>query len=111
MQKWLDDNDILIDSNHIEFKSVITGRFIRTLKGKICNKMTANDSKCYLDYLNNFVDEYNNIYHCSIGEKPIHAGYSALKKLNQVVMILNLKLVVKAHKVTHTKKTGQKKYL
>ena len=61
MQKWLDDNDILIDSNHTEFKSVITGRFIRTLKGKIYNKMTANDSKCYLDYLNNFVDEHNNI--------------------------------------------------
>ena len=40
--------------------------------------MTANDSKSYLVYLNKLVVEYNNIYHCSIGKKPINADYSAL---------------------------------
>ena len=40
--------------------------------------MTANDSKSYLGYLNNLVDEYSNTYHCSIGKKPIHVDYSAL---------------------------------
>ena len=35
MQKWLDDNDILMCSTHNEDKSIVTERFIRTLKGKI----------------------------------------------------------------------------
>ena len=40
--------------------------------------MTANESKSYPGYLNKLVDEYNNIYHCSIGKKSIYADYSAL---------------------------------
>ena len=28
--------------------------------------MTVNDSKCYLDYLNKLVENYDNTYHCSI---------------------------------------------
>ena len=35
MQKWLDDNDILMQSTHNEGKLVVAERFIRTLKGKI----------------------------------------------------------------------------
>ena len=35
MQKWLDNNDILIYSIHNEGKSVIAGKFIKTLKAKI----------------------------------------------------------------------------
>ena len=48
VQKWLDDNDISIYSTHNEDKSVVTERFIRTLKGKIYKKLTANDSKSFL---------------------------------------------------------------
>ena len=40
--------------------------------------MAANDSKSYLGYLNDLVDKYNNIYHCSIGKKSVGADYSAL---------------------------------
>ena len=40
-------------------------------------KVTANDSKSYLSYLNKLVDQYNNTYHHSIGEKPINGGYSS----------------------------------
>ena len=32
MQKWLDDNDILMYSTHKEGKSVVVERFIKTLK-------------------------------------------------------------------------------
>ena len=39
--------------------------------------MTGNGRKSYLGYLNKLVDKYN-IYHGSIGKKPIHADYSAL---------------------------------
>ena len=40
--------------------------------------MTANDSISNLTYLNKLVDQYNNTYHRSTGEKPINADYSAL---------------------------------
>ena len=49
-----------------EGKSVIAEQFIKTLKAKIYKKMTANDSKNYLPYLNKFVDQCNNTYHHSI---------------------------------------------
>ena len=38
-------------------------RFIKTLKAKISKKMTVNDSKSYLPYLNKLVGQYNNTYH------------------------------------------------
>ena len=37
-KKWLDDNDIKIDSAHSEGKCVIAGRFIRTLKIRFRSK-------------------------------------------------------------------------
>ena len=40
--------------------------------------MTANDSKFYISYLNKLVDQYNNTYHHSIGEKLINADYTVL---------------------------------
>ena len=40
--------------------------------------MTANNKKSYLDFLNKFVDEYNNTYHHSIDKKSVDAYYSAL---------------------------------
>ena len=38
MQKWLDDNDILMYSTHNGSKSVFAERFIQTLKSKIYKK-------------------------------------------------------------------------
>ena len=38
IQKWLDNNDILMFSTYIEGKSVVSGRFIRTLDGCIFKK-------------------------------------------------------------------------
>ena len=78
MQEWLDNNDILMYSTHNEGKSVIAERFIKTLKAKIYKRMTANDNKYYLPYLNKLVDQYNNTYHHSINKKPINANYSVL---------------------------------
>ena len=65
---------------HNEGKSVIAERFIRNLKGKIYEKMRADSSKCYLNYLNKLVKEYSNTYHCFTGKKVIDANYSALSK-------------------------------
>ena len=52
----MNNNDILMYSTHNESKSVIAGRFIKTFKYKIFTKMTANDRKSYLPYLNKLVD-------------------------------------------------------
>ena len=79
-------------STHNEGKSVITERFIKTLKSKIYKKMTANDSKSYLLYLNKLVDQYNNIYQHSINKKPINADYSALtEKIERNLKTLKFK--------------------
>ena len=80
MQEWLGNNDISMYFTHNEGKSVIAERFLKTLKTKIFKKLTANDSKSYLNYLNKLVDQYNNTCHHSINKKPINADYSVLIK-------------------------------
>ena len=44
--------------------------------------MTANNSKSYLGYLNKLVDEYNNTYHRSIGQKHIETYLSEETETN-----------------------------
>ena len=45
-KKWLKDNDIIMCSTHNEGKFVVAGRFIRTLKNKICKDMNSCVKKC-----------------------------------------------------------------
>ena len=66
MQEWLNNDNILMYSKYNQEKSVIGERFMKTLKAKIYKKVTANDSKSYLRYLNKLIDQYNNTYHHSI---------------------------------------------
>ena len=61
-------------STHNEGKSVIAEKFIKTIKAKIYKKVTGNDIKSYLSYLNKIVGQYNNT-HYSINKKPIIADY------------------------------------
>ena len=50
LKKWLQDNDIEMYSTHNEGKSVVTERFIRTLKNKIIYKhMTLISKNVYID--------------------------------------------------------------
>ena len=72
MQEWLKNNDILMYSTHNECKSVIAERFIKMLNSKMYKRMTANDSKSYLLYLNKLVDEFNNTYRHSINSKKTY---------------------------------------
>ena len=78
MQKWLADNDTLINLTHNEGKSVVAERFIKALNVKTYKKMTANDRKPYLNFFNKLADQYNNNYNNSIGKKVVDAGYFAL---------------------------------
>ena len=79
MQKWLDDNDILMYSTHNEGKSVVAERFTRTLTSKNYKKVIANNKKPYLGYLNKLLDEYNNIGNF-IGKNSVDTDYSTLTK-------------------------------
>ena len=71
-KKWLKDNNIEMYSTHNEGKSVVATRFVRTLKNKIYEYMTAVLKKVCFDVLNYIVDEYSNTYHKTIKTKPIN---------------------------------------
>ena len=47
-KKWLQDNDIVMYSTNNEGKSVLTERFIKTLKSKIYKYLTSVSKKCIL---------------------------------------------------------------
>ena len=70
-KKWLQVNDIEMCSTHIEGKSVVAKRFIKTLKNKIYKYMTSISKNVYIDKLDDIVNEYNNTYHRTIKMKPI----------------------------------------
>ena len=70
-KKWLKDNDIEMYSIHNEGKSVVAERFIRTLKNKIYQHMTAISKNVYIDKLDDIVNEYSNTYHRTIKMKPV----------------------------------------
>ena len=80
MQEWLDSNNVLMHSTHNEGKSVTAERFNKMWKAEIYKKMTANNSKFSVCYLNKLVDHYNNTNYHSIGKKTINTDYFALKK-------------------------------
>ena len=54
------DNDVEMHSIHIEGKSVVADRFIRTLKTKIYKYMTSVTINVYIDKLDDIVNGYNN---------------------------------------------------
>ena len=69
-KKWLQDNDIVMYSTNNEGKSVVSERFIRTLKSKIYKYITSMSKNVYIDKLDDIVNEYNNTYHTTIKMKP-----------------------------------------
>ena len=108
IQEWLDNNGILMYSAHNKSMSVIAERFIKTLNS-FYKKMTANDSRSYLSYLNKLVDQYNNTHHHSINKKTFNADYSALtEKIETNPKAPNFKV---NNIVRITLKIGQEKYL
>ena len=70
LKKWLQDNNIVMYSTNKQGKSVIAERFIRTLKNKIYEYMTAISKNAYFDKLDDILNEYNNTCHRTIKMKP-----------------------------------------
>ena len=67
-------------SIHDEGKSVVAGRFIRTLKNKVYKHVTAVSKNMYIDKLDDIVNEHNNAYHRTINMKPIDVKGNAFMK-------------------------------
>ena len=70
MKSWLEKNDIEKYSMHNEGKSVVTERFIRTIKNKIYKHMTSISKNVYIDKLDDIVNEYKNTKHRTTKMKP-----------------------------------------
>ena len=81
MKSWLKDSRVEIYSNHHDGKSVVTEKFIRTLK-KIYRYLTSISKNEYIGIIN-VANKYNSTYHRTI-EMPL--------MLEIIVKILNLKL-------------------
>ena len=58
-------------STYNEGNSVVTERFIGTLKNKIYKHQTIISKNVYFDILEDIVDKYNNTCHRIIKMKPI----------------------------------------
>ena len=71
MKSFLQNNDIEMYSMHNKGKSIITERFIRTLKNKIYKYMTSVSKIVCSDKLGDMINKYNNTYHSSIKMKPV----------------------------------------
>ena len=71
MKSWLEKNDIEMYSTHNEGKSVVTERFIRTIKNKIYKHITSISKNVYIDKLDDIVNECNNTKHRITKMKPI----------------------------------------
>ena len=73
-KNWLSVNDVIMYSTCNEGKSVVAGRFIRTLKNKLYKHMTATGKNVYYDVLDDAVNKFNNTKHSTIKMKPIDVG-------------------------------------
>ena len=95
-KKWLKDNDIEMYSIHNKVKSVVSERFIRTLKTKIDKHMTSVSKNVYFDVLDNIVNKYNNTVHRTIKTKLLRSMiiHMLTQRKKLMIKIQNLKLGV-----------------
>ena len=71
IETWLQDNDIEMYLTPNEGKSVVSERFIRTLKNNIYKYLTSISKNSYIDKLNEIVNKCSNAYHSIIKMKLV----------------------------------------
>ena len=79
--------DIQLNSTENEEKSCVIERWNRTMKEKMFKYFSANNTKKYIDILDEMVNNYNNTKHSSIKMTPVEA--SNKKNKNRVWLNLN----------------------
>ena len=97
MKSWLQDNNIEMYSTQNEGESVVTGRFIRTLKKKIYKYMTSVSKNVYIENLAEIVNKYNNTYHNTIKIKPVDVKSNTYIDFNKENNKQDLKFEVGDH--------------
>ena len=90
MQSRPQKNNIEIYSTHNKGQSVVTERFIRTLKNIIFKYMTLISKNMYLNKLDDIVNKCNNTYHCTIKMKPVDEAHLLISIKRITKKILNL---------------------
>ena len=85
MKDLLHENNIKLFTTNSERKASIVERFNRTLKELMFKYFTKNNTRRYIDILQQLVGKYNNSYHRSIKMKP-----REVTKDNTPIVWLNL---------------------
>ena len=73
-KKFLKENDIEMYSTHGDHKSAVVERFNRTLKEMMWKYFTSQNTRKYVNVLNDFLDLYNNKKHSTIKMSPKEAS-------------------------------------
>ena len=71
VQELFRRNGIRHYSLRSKHKACVAERFIRTLKGRLYKYFWKNDTKNWVDVLQNFIDNYNNTFHRTIRMAPV----------------------------------------
>ena len=81
---------------HNEGKSVVTERFIWTLKNNIFKHMAAVSKNVHFDVLDNIVNKYNNTVHRTMKMRPINVTFDSYVVYNEDYNVtkLNSKLLI-----------------
>lgn len=93
MDEWLKENDIIRYSTYGEHKSAVVERFNRTLKTNMWKRFTAENTRNWIDMLDQLLHEYNNRLHSTISMPPVKASL----KENEIKILEN---VINRRKVT-----------
>ena len=111
LKRFLKINNIEMYSTYNEEKSVVTERFIRTLKNKIFKHMTAVSKNVYFDVLDDILDKYNNTVHRTIKMKPIDVTSDSYAEYDEDSNITKHKFKVGDHvKISKYKNIFPKEY-
>ena len=97
IKSWLEKNEIEMYLTHNEGKSVVAGRFFRTLKNKIYKHMNSISKNVYIDKLDDIVNEYNNTYHRAIKMKHVDVKDNTYIDFREEVNNKDLKFKIGDH--------------
>ena len=96
-KRFLKINAIEMYSTYNKGKSVVTERFIRTLKNKIFKHTTAVSKNIYFDVLGDIIDKYDNTVDKTIKMKPIDVTSDSYAEYNEDSNVTKPKFKVGDH--------------
>ena len=83
LKRFFKINNIEMYSTYKKEKFVVAERFIKTLKNRIFNHMTAASNNIYFDVLDDIVNRCSKIVHRTIKMKPIEVTFDFYSEYNE----------------------------